>query len=85
MRRFALLFACGLGVALLPLEAGQSGQPPQVTFRTGVDLVDVDVSVLDEHRQPVRGLTAGDFTVLEDGKLASGRGVLRGASCRRAR
>lgn len=68
MRRFALLFACGLGVALLPLEAGQNGQAPPVTFRTGVDLVDVDVSVLDKHRQPVRGLTAEDFNVLENGK-----------------
>ena len=38
------------------------------TFRSGVDLVQVDVSVLDKDRQPVRGLTAADFTILEDGK-----------------
>jgi VWFA-related protein len=42
--------------------------PPQTAFRLGVDLVDVDVSVLDEYRMPVRGLTAGDFTVLENGR-----------------
>jgi VWFA-related protein len=42
--------------------------PPQVTFRAGVDLVDVEVSVLDKHRLPVRGLTAGDFTVMEEGR-----------------
>jgi VWFA-related protein len=38
------------------------------TFRTGVDVVQIDVSVLDKDRRPVRGLTAADFTVLEDGK-----------------
>lgn len=54
-----LLAAAGAGAAAL--------QPPQ-TFRAGVDLVQVDVSVLDKDRKPVRGLTAGDFTILEDGK-----------------
>ena len=38
------------------------------TFRTGVDAIQLDVSVLDEDRRPVRGLMAADFTVLEDGK-----------------
>ena len=42
--------------------------PPQVTFRTGIDLIQVDVSVLDKDRHPVRGLTAADFILLEDGK-----------------
>src|SRR5262245_37542200 len=37
-------------------------------FRTGVEVVEVDVSVLDEKRRPVRGLTAADFTILEDGR-----------------
>ena len=41
-------------------------QPPQ--FRSRVDLVHLDVSVLDNNRRPVKGLTAADFTVLEDGK-----------------
>ena len=50
----------------LVLSARQA--PPQVTFRTGVDVVDVDVSVLDRNRLPVKGLTAGDFTVLENGR-----------------
>lgn len=43
-------------------------QAPQTTFRAGTDLVQVDVSVLDNERRPVRGLTAADFTLLEDGK-----------------
>jgi VWFA-related protein len=41
--------------------------PPQ--FRAGVDLIRVDVSVLDRDRQPVRGLTAADFTVRENGRV----------------
>jgi VWFA-related protein len=38
------------------------------TFRSGVDLIQLDVSVLDRDRRPVRGLTLADFTLLEDGK-----------------
>ncbi len=48
-----------------------AGQVPQQTpprFRAGVELVRLDVSVLDDDRNPVRGLTADDFTILEDGK-----------------
>src|SRR5262245_1372742 len=59
-------------VAGLLLAAGSlvpaAEQTPQVTFRAGVDLVDVEVSVLDKNRLPVRGLTANDFTVLEEGR-----------------
>jgi VWFA-related protein len=54
----------GTGLAL----ANVAAQAPQVTFRAAVDLVDVEVSVLDKHRMPVRGLTAKDFTVLEEGR-----------------
>jgi len=39
----------------------------QPAFRTGVELVQLDVSVLDDQRQPVRGLAAADFTVLDNG------------------
>lgn len=40
----------------------------QPVFRTGVEVIQLDVSVLDKDRRPVRGLTADDFTILEDGK-----------------
>jgi VWFA-related protein len=48
-------------VARLPAQDRQ-------TFRSGVDLVQVDVSVLDRDRRPIRGLTIADFTLLEDGR-----------------
>ena len=44
------------------------GFTQQAVFRSGVDLVHLDVSVLDRQRRPVRGLTQADFTILEDGQ-----------------
>ena len=41
-------------------------QQPQ--FRSTVDLMHLDVSVLDKNRRPVKGLIPEDFTILEDGK-----------------
>jgi VWFA-related protein len=41
-------------------------QPP--IFRSTADVVRVEASVLDKDRRPVRGLTADDFTVLENGR-----------------
>ncbi len=54
---------------VVSVPAGRQLPPvePQ-TFRTGVDAVQLDVSVLDADRRPVRGLTAADFTILEEGK-----------------
>jgi VWFA-related protein len=65
VRPLALAGAC---VCALALAAVRAQQPPPPTFRTGVDAVVLDVSVLDKDRLPVRGLTAADFTVFEDGK-----------------
>jgi VWFA-related protein len=53
-------FACTVHAQVPPTPSTQ-------TFRTGVELVLLDVSVLDEQRRPVRGLTPGDFSVLVDG------------------
>lgn len=62
MVRFAAV-AC-----LLALSLGQDQSQPPPRFRSGVDIILLDVTVLDKHRRPVRGLTATDFTILEDGK-----------------
>lgn len=64
----ALRVAClYVVVGAATLLAGQAPpQPPQ--FRAAVDLVHLDVSVLDRQRRPVKGLTAADFEVFEDGR-----------------
>lgn len=56
---------------LCAVLAAHGQQPPTkspTTFISEIELVEVDVSVLDKNRMPVRGLEARDFTVLEDGK-----------------
>lgn len=55
-------------VALLRAQAPVSPPGQLPTFRTSVDVVELDVTVLDKDRHPVKGLTAADFTVLERGK-----------------
>ena len=45
---------------------GRQSQAP--VFKSKIEIVQLDVSVLDKHRQPVKGLTERDFTVLEDGR-----------------
>ena len=51
---------------MLSQAPGQRGNALP-TFRATVHAVVLDVSVLDGDRRPVRGLTANDFTILEDG------------------
>jgi VWFA-related protein len=56
-------------VAAIAIGGAQQVPPDTgTTFRSGVDVVRLDVSVLDQNRLPIRGLTAADFTVLEDGR-----------------
>lgn len=50
------------------LAAQQPDEQAAPVFRSGTELIQVDVSVLDNRRQPVRGLTAEDFTIFEDGR-----------------
>jgi len=55
-------------IAAIALRLYAQAPAPQPVFRGGTDLVQVDVSVLDGKRHPVRGLTAQDFQVFEDGQ-----------------
>jgi VWFA-related protein len=50
------------------LSAQQSGPGQAPTFRTGVELVTVDVNVLDRQGQPIAGLSPTDFTVTVGGQ-----------------
>lgn len=56
-------------VSLALLVSSQPGaQQGTPQFKTRVDLIQLDVSVTDKNHQPVRGLTADDFTVIESGQ-----------------
>ena len=68
MRSCLVLFVAVLCLAL-PIHASRRPQAqPAAQFRSGVELVQIDVSVLDRDRRPVRGLKSDDFTIVEDGK-----------------
>ena len=53
--------------SLIALSAAVLAGQAVPQFRTGVELVQIDVTVLDNQRRPLTGLTASDFTVLDDG------------------
>lgn len=55
-----------VGAALLLLLGAQVAQPPRI--RTGINLVEVDVVVVDGKGVPVRGLQQQDFQIEEDGR-----------------
>jgi VWFA-related protein len=67
----ARLVGCITTAAALSLLAQQSPtaprQPP--AFRSGIDVVRLDVSVLDKDRRPVRDLVASDFAITVDGAV----------------
>ena len=70
MRPFrAMLAILVLGAAVGAAPPSQNpSQTQQPVFRSGVDLVTVDVLVLDKAGRPIPELTAEDFSVTVDGK-----------------
>jgi VWFA-related protein len=54
-------------VALLGTALAAQGPPQQPVFRSGVELVEVDVVALNEDGRPVRDLRQEEFRVYEDG------------------
>jgi len=73
-RRTALTLASMLAAgslaasAFAPAAPQAPAQAPKATFKSGLDLVVVNVVVRDKNGTLVRGLTRDDFVVLEDGK-----------------
>ncbi len=72
MRRRLVLFsivfvsvATGARAQTPPVAAPEPAPPP--VFRSGADLVALSVAVVDRDRRFVRGLSANDFAVFEDG------------------
>jgi VWFA-related protein len=74
MRRLLLALLCLAGAAASPGAQSQSPATPQEpiqgpTFRTGVDLIAVDVAVVDDRGRPVEDLRAPEFEVKIDGEV----------------
>lgn len=68
LRRCAAILPIVLAALVAPAAAQEPDAQAPPVFRAGVDVIELDVTVLDASRRPVRGLTVDDFTVLEDGR-----------------
>ena len=64
--------ATAVSVMAATILFAQQQKPP--TFRARLELVQIDVTVLDSNRMPIRGLTIDDFTLMEDGEERPIRG-----------
>ena len=69
MRRHGAMLMAGLVAAVVATAAGQEPQDSQVfRFRTGVELINVTVTVTDANGRFVPGLRKEDFRLYEDGQ-----------------
>jgi hypothetical protein len=67
---FALAIALSATVAAAQAQdPQQQPQPPSPTFRSGVDVITVDIGAVDGRGQPVTDLHAPEFTVKIDGQV----------------
>ena len=67
MTRLVTVVVAGVAVFGLAQTPPQAPQAPPV-FRGGTEITALDITVLDNNRHPVRGLTQSDFTIIEDGQ-----------------
>jgi len=76
--QLAFAVACCAGAALAAQTSQSSSPAPQSSpplFRSGIDVVQLDVSVIDKNRLPIQGLGRADFRISEDGDDQSIVGV----------
>lgn len=66
--RLPLLAAPALGLTAVVFTAGLAAIPQQPAFRSGIDVVNLGVAVIDKGGAAVSGLTQDDFAVFEEGK-----------------
>jgi Ca-activated chloride channel family protein len=64
--RFALCFAAFVG-SLCRAQDGSPDKPPETTFRTTTDLVQLNVSVFDQEGKIINGIPQSAFTVFDNG------------------
>jgi VWFA-related protein len=70
LKRVVFLAAFVTVFTFAPLAAAQSGVPTdQPTFRSGIELVALNVTVTDAHKRHITNLGETDFQVFEDGVL----------------
>ena len=70
MHRAAILLICMLlSGSSLSANISATGQQPEQKLSIGIVEVTVDVVVRDKQGRPVKGLTASDFEVYEEGVL----------------
>lgn len=68
MRRAAFTFAVLLISAALSAQAPPVQPPQPPVFRAGVDVIEVDVSIVDDRGRPISDMLAPEFTVTVDGR-----------------
>jgi len=62
------ILPAGLTLAVAVAAAAQPASPTQPVFRSGVDLVRLDVRVVDDAGRPIADLRQDEIEVLEDGR-----------------